>query len=88
MIEELCRAGVSKIDCGLGDAVYKQTFGDRWRPEIGLMVFAPTVRGAWINMARTAALGATRLGAAAARRLGIENRIKKIWRGAMRRKDG
>lgn len=88
MIEALCRAGVSKIDCGLGDAVYKQTFGDRCRPEAGLMVFAPALRGVLINSVRTAALGATRLGAAVVRRLGLENRIKKMWRGVMRRKDG
>lgn len=86
MIAELCRGGVATVDCGLGDAAYKHTFADRCHPELSVMIFAPKVRGVWINTARTATLGAARVGAATLKKLGIENKIKKLWRGMLRRK--
>ncbi|MFZ2399923.1 MAG: GNAT family N-acetyltransferase [Smithella sp.] len=45
MADELVREGVSKIDFGLGDAFYKERFGDEnWR-ETNVQVFAPNFKG-------------------------------------------
>lgn len=87
MVEDLCRSGVTRIDCGLGDASYKQTLGDHCRMECAVFIFAPGWRSAWINTVRTLTLGSGRLGAALARRLHLEGRIKKLWRTFIRRRN-
>jgi hypothetical protein len=45
MIDELAQEGVQKIDFGLGDAFYKQRFGDRSWQERTLTVFPRTAKG-------------------------------------------
>ena len=45
MNDELAREGVRKLDFGIGDALYKQRFGDQsWR-EATVWLFAPTAKG-------------------------------------------
>ena len=45
MTDALVREGVSKIDFGLGDASYKERFGDRYWMETTVRMFAPNVKG-------------------------------------------
>lgn len=87
-IEHLCESGVARIDCGLGDAAYKQTLGDRQWQERAVVMFAPSARGRLTNAVWTATTLLAQLGAAATRRLQLEDRIKKLWRAGLRRKAG
>lgn len=45
MADELSKEGISKLDLGLGDAFYKQRFGDRsWREQT-LRLYSPSAKG-------------------------------------------
>lgn len=84
MIEDLCQdVAVESIDFGLGDASYKRRFGDENWEDSTVYVWAPTVKGVFLNMLRTG----TRLGAQAAEgllvRSGLRDRIKRLWRSKM-----
>ena len=80
MVEELVREGVGQLDFGLGDAHYKERFGDRsWR-ETSVWLFAPTAKGvAMMLLLRLSYL----LDGTARRvleRTGLTDKIKAIWR--------
>lgn len=80
MIEALIEEGVGSVDFGLGDAFYKERFGDHsWR-ETPVWLFAPTAKGAAMMLM----LKGSRLIDASARRLveraGLTDRIKALWR--------
>ncbi len=80
MIDELVKEEVLKLDFGLGDALYKQRFGDRsWR-EKTITVFAPTAKGLflWFGLGICAVLD--RLGRHMAQKTGLLDRVKTIWR--------
>lgn len=80
MNDELIREGVRKLDFGLGDAHYKQRFGDQsWR-ETTVWLFAPTAKG--IVLRSTLKLSIM-LDSAARRifqRVGLVDRLKTSWR--------
>jgi CelD/BcsL family acetyltransferase involved in cellulose biosynthesis len=83
MVDELVREGVRKVDWGLGDAHYKQRFGDvSWR-EATVWMFAPTAKG----MALRSMTGLSILLDSAARRMlqraKLVDRLKKIWRQSL-----
>jgi CelD/BcsL family acetyltransferase involved in cellulose biosynthesis len=54
-LDDLCSDGTARVvDFGIGDADYKERFGTRsWR-EGNVVIYAPTFRGARINLTRTA----------------------------------
>ncbi len=80
LIEDLCQARVEAIDFGLGDALYKQRFGEERWDEACVRIFAPSWRGLRFSLLRTfverPALAARRL----AERLGIDQRLRTLWR--------
>ncbi|MDE2402257.1 MAG: GNAT family N-acetyltransferase [Burkholderiales bacterium] len=80
MVDELAREGVVRLDFGLGDAQYKERFGDRsWR-ETPVWLFAPTAKGVTLMLLLKASLlldGAARRIVA---RVGLTDKIKSAWR--------
>jgi Acetyltransferase (GNAT) domain len=85
MMEDLCvRDDVRALDYGMGDAQYKQSFGDECWMDAVVHVFATTPRAVRANLARTAVNGATRAARRALARVGAEDRVKRMWRGRLR----
>jgi hypothetical protein len=80
MIDELVREGVKKFDFGLGDAHYKERFGDNFWREATMRMYAPTLKGVAIK----SLLGIFNLvddtGRRVLKRFGILDKIKTMWR--------
>lgn len=85
MVDELIREGVCRLDFGLGDAHYKERFGDRFWHEADFAIYSPSLRGAALRAASRSAEIAHRLGERTAARLGFVSKIKKAWRDRLRR---
>jgi hypothetical protein len=87
MIDNLIMEGISKLDFGLGDADYKQRFGNsKWR-ETTIQLFAPTIKGATLR----SSLGISKFLDDKGRRLfqnvGLLKKIKAGWRRHLRSKN-
>lgn len=80
LVEKLCREGVKEIDFGLGDALYKQRFGDECWEEGSVYLFAPSLKGKRLNLVRTALEGPALAARRTLTRLGWEQRMKTFWR--------
>ena len=80
MIQELCSRGVERVDFGLGDAPYKQRYGDTSWIESSIFVFAPTWNGLRLAIARLVADRVSRLGRLLLKTLKIHERSKRRWR--------
>jgi Acetyltransferase (GNAT) domain len=84
VIEELCDnhdgAPVSAIDFGLGDAQYKAVFGNYQRQLASLYIFAPTVKGAALNLLRALFTSVDRSTKTLLERSGVLSRVKRTWR--------
>lgn len=61
VLETLQTEDIANIDFGRGDTQLQQCFSDIKRVEARVRIHAPTVRGLWLNLARTAAFRATTL---------------------------
>lgn len=86
MVDELIREGVRNIDFGLGDAHYKQRFGDHsWREASALLV-APSLRGWSAGGATALAAAGERAARRIAERTGALDHIKQRWRDRLRRR--
>ena len=85
LIEDLAgRCGVHTIDFGIGDADYKRRLCDDSRETISVYLFAPTLRGLWLNTLRGTASGLGRASRATLERLGLLPWMKSRWRQALR----
>lgn len=80
MVEQLCGEGVSTLDFGLGDALYKQRFGDQDWLEAEVNIFSPSARGTALNLARTSLEGPARGIRSLLDRLNWQQRLKTHWR--------
>ena len=81
MIEDLCRdPAVFAIDYGFGDAQYKRSFADESRDEADVRIFAPSVRGTWLELSWTASLVLDRIARWVVTRVGIADRLKRAAR--------
>ncbi|MBL9079341.1 MAG: GNAT family N-acetyltransferase [Planctomycetes bacterium] len=84
LIEELTpRADVQAIDFGIGDADYKRRLCDQSRVDVSRYVFAPTLRGLWLNTLRGTANGLSRCAEACLARIGLLEWLKSRWRRAL-----
>lgn len=80
MIGNLVEEKVKKLDFGLGDAQYKQRFGDQsWR-EATLSIFSPTLKGMLLRTVLGCSRTIDSLARRAAARMGIMDRLKTGWR--------
>lgn len=80
LAEDLCAEKVETIDFGLGDALYKRRFGDESRQEGSIRIFAPSFKGTRLNLLRTVLEGSALATRRLVNRLGIEQRLKTLWR--------
>ena len=84
LTDELAAEGIERLDFGLGDADYKERFGDQSRREADVQLFGRTARGRMLQ----AYLGGTetfnRVARRTAQRLGVFARIKQAWRARLR----
>jgi CelD/BcsL family acetyltransferase involved in cellulose biosynthesis len=86
LMEDLCReTDLEKIDFGSGDAVYKKRFGDNGWLEADIMIFSPTFYGLKLNLMRTIVIGFSLILEILVARLGLLNRVKKIWRNRLKK---
>jgi hypothetical protein len=86
IMEEFCEDPmVEKVDFGTGDSIYKERFGDNHWQETDVMFFAPTFSGIRLNLSRTIILGFSQSLENVVTRLGLLDKIKKIWRGQLRK---
>jgi CelD/BcsL family acetyltransferase involved in cellulose biosynthesis len=79
-MEELCREGVSAVDFGIGEALYKQRFGNRHWSEGTVHLYAPTWRGMRVKALRTMAVVIDSTGKTVLKRAKLAERVKKLWR--------
>jgi hypothetical protein len=80
MIDSLCKAEVASVDFGLGDALYKQRFGDRSWSEANVRIFAPTLRAMALNLTQTVFDGSINGVRSILERTGMLQRLKTLWR--------
>lgn len=81
MIDDLCGdEAVEHIDYGFGEAEYKQHFGSESWLEEDVLLFAPTVRGVRVNLARAGLPTTTGAARQAAERTRFLREVKRRWR--------
>jgi hypothetical protein len=69
------------IDFGPGEAEWKTRLGNHRQQVASLYIFAPTVKGATLNLFRLVVSSADRSAKAALARAGFLSRVKRVWRG-------
>lgn len=80
MINKLCREEVAEIDFGLGNAFYKERFGDQHWEEAFVYIYSRTLRGIVLNFVRTLSVLISAAAEKVINRLALRNKLKKIWR--------
>ena len=80
MVGMLCREKANQLDFGPGTALYKERFGDSFFEEATVCVFAPTIRGVFLNGLRLLTEGPLQLVRGMMQRLGLEQKLKRAWR--------
>lgn len=83
-LEALCAEGnVRHMDIGFGDAEYKKIYSDTKRDTKSLTVYAERPFPILINILRTSADGVWAAAGFAATKLGLERKIKRLWRNRL-----
>jgi hypothetical protein len=90
VIEGFCaghREGVTAVDFNLGHAQYKQVLSNQeWR-ETSIHIFAPTIKGISLNLARSVIVGTDLIVKKALTRTNLLQRVKKAWRNRAKAKE-
>jgi CelD/BcsL family acetyltransferase involved in cellulose biosynthesis len=83
LADQLIQEGVRRVDFGLGDAPYKERFGDRsWR-ETPAWLFAPTPKGVALMLLIKVSFALDTAARRVVDRMGLTDRIKALWRRRM-----
>lgn len=85
MIDELVKEGVTKLDFGLGDAFYKERFGDESWQETTLLLFAPGVKGIFLRSSQYCFNAVDNSLRRLLQKTGILNRVKTTLRRLARK---
>lgn len=80
MVDELARDGVQRLDFGLGDASYKQRFGDKCWGEGTFRLFAPTAKGLALRSSMGVFSTIDGFGRRLVQKAGLLDRLKTGWR--------
>jgi hypothetical protein len=80
MIDELAREGVRNVDFGLGDASYKQRFGDKSWGEATFRLFAPSTKGILLRSSLGLCSTVDGFGRRMVKRAGVLDKLKTGWR--------
>jgi hypothetical protein len=84
MLEDLCAdPEVDEVDWGTGDSEYKRHFATHGWLEEDVLLFAPTFRGARVNLTRSALLGGTGAARQVAERVPALRDVKRKWRARL-----
>lgn len=80
LADALVREGVQRFDFGLGDARYKESFGDRsWR-ETSIWMFAPTAKGVFLMFVLRTSFAIDTMARRIVKRAGLTEKLKALWR--------
>jgi CelD/BcsL family acetyltransferase involved in cellulose biosynthesis len=86
VLEALCEEGnVSQMDFGFGDAEYKKIYGNTWADTRSLFISADRFYPRLLSVANLATVGVWMAAAYIADKLGLERKLKRIWRDRLRR---
>jgi CelD/BcsL family acetyltransferase involved in cellulose biosynthesis len=80
MIDELIQEGVRKVDWGLGDAHYKQQFGNHSWLETTVWLFAPTAKGLALRSMLRLSILADTVARQVLKKMGLTDKLKSLWR--------
>jgi hypothetical protein len=80
MLEDFCRAGITEVDFGPGEGMYKERFSNLEFQEASVYVFAPSAKGMLLNSVRTATVLADSSMKKALKRTNLLPKIKRMWR--------
>ncbi len=83
MIDELIQEGVQKVDWGLGDAHYKQQFGNHSWQETTVWLFAPTAKGMLLRSMLRLSTIVDSTARRILQRVGLTDKLKTLWRRRM-----
>jgi Acetyltransferase (GNAT) domain len=86
MIECFCAEGMQGIDFGLGDAVYKERFGNESFEEAVVEIYAPRPKGIMIKLFRSLETGVSSTVKKALARTDFLTKLKKRWRDQLAKK--
>jgi hypothetical protein len=87
MVENLCIEGVREIDFGLGEAFYKERFGDQSWHEATLYIYSATPRAIVLNALRTTLAGISYIAKSILGTLGVVTRLKRWWRSNLSKRE-
>lgn len=80
MVDDLASEAVERLDFGLGDAAYKQRFGDEAWNEQSVFVPAKSLRGALAVAQLGLSVASTNAAKSMLRNAGILDRVRTAWR--------
>lgn len=84
MLEDIItESKATEIDFGFGDAFYKQRFGNQQWMESSVFLYAPTIKGAALNLMRTLNVIPYRYAMRLAERTNILPKVKRLWRNKL-----
>jgi hypothetical protein len=86
MIEDLCREGLQGIDFGLGDAPYKQHFGNHSFEEATVYLFAPRMKGLLLKALQTVTSATDNALKNMLARTKLLPKVKRLWRDRLAQK--
>jgi hypothetical protein len=86
LVEDLCAEKVQTIDFGLGEAFYKERFGDQSWEDASVYLYSATARGIAINCLRTIMGLVSRGARTVLSALGLVAKLKTYWRRQLSRK--
>lgn len=84
ILEDLCNNNVQEMDFGLGDAEWKQRFGNEQWLETSVYVFAPRLKAVSLNLLRAPLVLLEELMKKVLEHRGLLAKLKKAWRENLR----
>ncbi len=88
MIEQLWKEGVRCVDFGLGDAFYKQRFGNETWEEASVYVFPPTFKGITLSVLRSLSSALEIAAEKALKQTRLLPKVKRLWRNRLAHSEG
>jgi len=86
VLQALCEdPNVNHMDFGFGDAEYKNIYGDTRTDTSAINIWADRLYPRLLNFLRTGMVGAWLAASYAVNKLGLERKIKRLWRDRLRR---
>jgi CelD/BcsL family acetyltransferase involved in cellulose biosynthesis len=88
VIQDLCAAGATKLDYGVGHALYKEIYGTDYWDESNLCLYGRGLKTRISRGMQTAMRRANEIALTVARATGVERRLRRAWRKTMGRTSG